>query len=190
MRRERCACCPSPDQPDERSSEGWIEFDAPLELMTWGRNVYVVLFLDERLDRAAAEERTRRVEGRVDEVEVNLGINKADVADAPFLYVGTALRGGWGHGPATSWRAGCARPTPTTSRCPTTYGRPWSPPAGSMPSTACVPPSAAGSCNRSTTLRNQQHDNGVSQHSSGHFPTRDFRISADPHTDRGRSGRA
>lgn len=77
---------------DGRSSEGWIEFDAPLELMTWGRNAYVVLFLDERLDRAAADARTRRVEGRVDGVEVNLGINKADVADSPFLYVGTALR--------------------------------------------------------------------------------------------------
>lgn len=60
--------------------------------MTWGRNAYVVLFVDERLDRAAADARTRRVEGRVDGVEVNLGINKADVADSPFLYVGTALR--------------------------------------------------------------------------------------------------
>lgn len=74
------------------SSDRWVEFDAPLQLMTWGRNVYVVLFLDARLDRAAAEERTRRVEGSVDGVEVNLGINKADVAHAPFLYVGTALR--------------------------------------------------------------------------------------------------
>lgn len=74
------------------AGDGWVEFDAPLELMTWGRNVYVVLFLDERLDRAAAEARTRRVEGSVDEVEVNLGINKADVALRPFLYVGTALR--------------------------------------------------------------------------------------------------
>lgn len=77
---------------DGRSSEEWISFDAPLELMTWGRNAYVVLFLDERLVRAAAHEGTRRVEGRVDGVEVNIGISKADVADAPFLYVGTALR--------------------------------------------------------------------------------------------------
>ena len=80
------------DHADGRSGEGWVEFDAPLELMTWGRNVYVVLFLDERLETAAEVERTRRVEGRVDEVEVNLGINKADVAHAPFLYVGTELR--------------------------------------------------------------------------------------------------
>lgn len=74
------------------SSDRWVEFDAPLELMTWGRNVYVVLFLDARLGRPAAEERTIRVEVGVDGVEVNLGMNKADVAHAPFLYVGTALR--------------------------------------------------------------------------------------------------
>lgn len=77
---------------DGPSGGGWLEFDAPLELMTWGRNVYIVLFLEDHLDRAAAEARTRRVEGRIDQVEVNLGINKADVARAPFLYVGTTLR--------------------------------------------------------------------------------------------------
>jgi hypothetical protein len=80
------------DHTDDRPGARWVEFDAPLELMAWGRNVYVVLFLDERLERASADAGTRRVEGRVDEVEINLGINRADVADRPFVYVGPALR--------------------------------------------------------------------------------------------------
>jgi hypothetical protein len=70
----------------------WIEFDAPLELLTWGRNVYTVLYLDELLEDAVVAASTRRVEGLVEQVEVNLGVNKADVTAKPFLYVGAALQ--------------------------------------------------------------------------------------------------
>lgn len=68
------------------------EFEAPLEVLTWGRNDYVVLFLDDLVSDAATAAGTRRVEGWVDDVAVNLGINRADVVDRPFLYAGTALR--------------------------------------------------------------------------------------------------
>jgi hypothetical protein len=71
---------------------GWVEFDAPLELLPWGRNTYTVLLLDDLLEGAVAAADTRRVEGRLDEIEVNLGVNKANVSLRPFLYVGAALQ--------------------------------------------------------------------------------------------------
>lgn len=76
------------DAPDD----GWIEFDGPLELLLWGRNTYTVLYLDDLLRDAVTAAATRRVEGHLDTVEVNLGVNKADVAPRPFLYVGAALQ--------------------------------------------------------------------------------------------------
>ncbi|GAA1914356.1 hypothetical protein GCM10009737_14620 [Nocardioides lentus] len=69
-----------------------VEYDAPLELLVWGRHVYTVLYLDDLLVDAVARERTRRVEGHLDDVPVNLGVNRADVVDRPFLYAGVALR--------------------------------------------------------------------------------------------------
>lgn len=77
---------------DGGSEDAWFEFDAALELLAWGRNDYLVVILDKRLVQAAAAAGTRRVEGRVEDVEVNLGINRADVARGPFVYVGAALR--------------------------------------------------------------------------------------------------
>ncbi|WP_143425100.1 GNAT family N-acetyltransferase [Geodermatophilus pulveris] len=74
------------------SEDGWVEFDAPLELLPWGRNTYTVLLLDDLLEDAVAAAATRRVEGRLDEVEVNLGVNRADVSRRPFLYIGAALQ--------------------------------------------------------------------------------------------------
>lgn len=73
-------------------SHDWVEFDAALELLPWGRNVYTVIHLDGLLVEAAAAARTGRVEGWVDDIEVNLGINRADVTPTPFLYAGPALR--------------------------------------------------------------------------------------------------
>lgn len=69
-----------------------VEFDAPLELLAWGRNTYTVLYLDELLEDAVAAAGTRRVEGSIDGVPVNLGVNRADVALRPFCYVGGALQ--------------------------------------------------------------------------------------------------
>jgi hypothetical protein len=70
---------------------GWIAFDGPLELLPWGRNTYTVLYLDDLLQDAVSAAATRRVEGHLDAVEVNLGVNKADVAPRAFMYVGAAL---------------------------------------------------------------------------------------------------
>lgn len=76
--------------PDDDS--GWTEFDGLLELLPWGRNTYTVLYLDDALQNAVVAAGTRRVEGRLDEVPVNLGVNKADVTPRTFLYVGAALQ--------------------------------------------------------------------------------------------------
>ena len=81
-------------RPDPRGNDEdeWIDFDGPLELLPWGRNTYTVLYLDDLLQDAVIAAGTRRVEGRLDAVSVNLGVNKADVAARPFMYVGAALR--------------------------------------------------------------------------------------------------
>lgn len=70
----------------------WIEVDAPLELLPWGRNTYTVLYLDDLLQDAVATAGTRRVEGLLDATAVNLGVNKSDVSRRPFCYVGVSLR--------------------------------------------------------------------------------------------------
>jgi hypothetical protein len=78
---------------DESTDGGeWVEFDAPLELLAWGRNDYTVVYLDDLLEDAVSTARTRRVEGLIDEVEVNLGVNRADVVPRPFVYVGASLQ--------------------------------------------------------------------------------------------------
>ncbi|MGY1752198.1 YdeI/OmpD-associated family protein [Blastococcus sp. SYSU D01042] len=69
-----------------------VEFDAPLEVLPWGRSTYTVLYLDDSLEDAISRAATRRVEGTLDGVEVNLGVNRADVALRPFCYVGAALQ--------------------------------------------------------------------------------------------------
>ncbi|MPQ99092.1 hypothetical protein GB931_14410 [Modestobacter sp. I12A-02628] len=69
-----------------------VHFDAPLELLPWGRNTYTVLYLDDLLEDAVAAAGTRRIEGTIEGVEVNLGVNRADVTPRPFCYVGAALQ--------------------------------------------------------------------------------------------------
>ncbi|GAB3988165.1 YdeI/OmpD-associated family protein [Nocardioides marmoraquaticus] len=71
---------------------GWVEWNAPLELLAWGRNTYAVLYLDELLEDAVVRARTRRVEGTLEGSDVNLGVNRADVVARPFVYVGAALQ--------------------------------------------------------------------------------------------------
>ena len=91
LRRERCACCPSPRRRTFQRGLDRVRRAAGADDVGTQR-------LRRPVPRRAAGQggrrtaRTRRVEGHVDGVEVNLGINKADVADSPFLYVGTALR--------------------------------------------------------------------------------------------------
>lgn len=70
---------------------GWVEFDAPVEPLPWGRNVYTIIRLDPGLAHAARTAGTRRVEGTIDEVPVNVGVNRADLLPDAFMYAGKSL---------------------------------------------------------------------------------------------------
>lgn len=65
-----------------------MAFDALIELMPWGRNVYTILRVNESLEDAAKAVKTRRVEGTIEEVVVNIGLNRADVLPVAFVYAG------------------------------------------------------------------------------------------------------
>lgn len=71
--------------------DGWVTHDALVESLPWGRNVYTVLRVPEDLADAARAAGTRRVEGTVEDVEVNLGVNRADVLPDSFFYAGAGL---------------------------------------------------------------------------------------------------
>ena len=74
-------------------STGWsVPFDASLELMLWGRNVYTVVKVPDELAARARRESTRRVEGSFDGLAVNVGLNRADVIPETFVYVGSGLQ--------------------------------------------------------------------------------------------------
>ena len=70
----------------------WVEFDALVEAMPWGRSIYTILRADERLAVAAKVAGTRRVEGTIEEVSVNVGLNRADVLPESFIYAGKSLQ--------------------------------------------------------------------------------------------------
>ena len=72
----------------DRSS--WFEFDALVEVLPWGRNTYVIIRLDQALALSAKAAGTRRVEGTIDDVPVNVGVNRADVLPDAFMYAGPA----------------------------------------------------------------------------------------------------
>jgi hypothetical protein len=76
---------------DEPDGGDWVAFDAVVEPLVWGRNVYTILRLDAALGEATSAAGTRRVEGTVDGVEVNVGLNRADVLPDAFMYVGPGL---------------------------------------------------------------------------------------------------
>lgn len=68
-----------------------VEFDGLVEPLVWGRSTYVILQLPSALVEAAAALGTRRLEGRIEELEVNVGVNRNDEVPAAFMYVGTPL---------------------------------------------------------------------------------------------------
>ena len=74
------------------STTGWVQFDALIEPVPWGRNLYTILRLDETLEVAAKGAGTRRVEGTIEDVAVNVGLNRADVLPDAFMYVGKGLQ--------------------------------------------------------------------------------------------------
>jgi hypothetical protein len=69
----------------------WVEFDAVVEVLPWGRNVYRIIRLDQALEEAAKIAGTRRVEGTIEGVPVNVGMNRADVYPHAFVYAGKGL---------------------------------------------------------------------------------------------------
>lgn len=69
-----------------------VTFDASLEPLAWGRSTYVVVRLPEALVASAEAVGTRRLDGLVEDVAVNLAITRADVLDVPFLWAGAPLR--------------------------------------------------------------------------------------------------
>jgi hypothetical protein len=72
--------------------DSWTEFDAVLAPLEWGRSVYTVVVLpDELVDRAKAEG-THRLAGTVEDVEVNVGIARADITPDAFFYAGKSLQ--------------------------------------------------------------------------------------------------
>lgn len=77
--------------PTPNDEPAWVEFDAVVETVVWGRSTYTLLRLEDRLAEAARAWGTRRVEGTVDGVEVNLGVNRADVLPDAFAYAGRPL---------------------------------------------------------------------------------------------------
>lgn len=70
----------------------WVEFDALVEVLPWGRNDYTIIRLDRALEDAAKAAGTRRIEGTINEVPVNVGVNRADVLPDAFIYAGKALQ--------------------------------------------------------------------------------------------------
>ena len=97
--------------------QSWDELDlveavAAVEPLVWWRSTYRIIRWPGELVDAAAELRTRRVAGCIDEVEVNLGVNRADVLPDAFAYCGDALlrRLGARVGDAVQLRLGPADP--------------------------------------------------------------------------------
>jgi Bacteriocin-protection, YdeI or OmpD-Associated len=70
----------------------WFEFDALIDVMPWGRNVYTIIRIEKALEQAARAAGTRRVEGTIDEVPVNVGVNRANVLPDAFMYAGKGLQ--------------------------------------------------------------------------------------------------
>lgn len=68
--------------------EGWVEFDALVEVLPWGRSDYVIIRLAPALAEAAKAAGTRRVDGPNDDVPVNVGVNRADVLPDARMYAG------------------------------------------------------------------------------------------------------
>ncbi len=70
----------------------WVEFDALLEAMPWGRSIYTILRVSRSLEEAARAAGTRRAEGTIEDVPVNVAVNRADVLPDAFMYAGKPLQ--------------------------------------------------------------------------------------------------
>jgi hypothetical protein len=68
-----------------------VTFDAVVEPLAWGRSQYSIVRLPAALVTAAAALDTRRVAGRIENIEVNLAITRAPVVDEAFVWAGKSL---------------------------------------------------------------------------------------------------
>ncbi|MFH5207548.1 YdeI/OmpD-associated family protein [Antrihabitans sp. NCIMB 15449] len=71
-----------------------VRFDAVLEPLAWGSNTYTIIRIPSALADAAARWPTRRLDGSIDGLRLNLGLNKADpqVLIDTFVYIGAGLQ--------------------------------------------------------------------------------------------------
>lgn len=71
-----------------------IRFDGVLEPLAWGKNTYAIVRVPAELVEAAKRWPTRRIDGSIDGLSLNLGLNKADADVMPgsFVYVGAGLQ--------------------------------------------------------------------------------------------------
>ncbi|WP_128644770.1 YdeI/OmpD-associated family protein [Rhodococcus sp. BS-15] len=71
-----------------------IRFDGVLEPLTWGKNTYTIIRVPTRLVEAAERWPTRRIDGSIDGLSLNLGLTKAgsDVMPGSFVYIGAGLQ--------------------------------------------------------------------------------------------------
>lgn len=88
-RRPGLAASSVPD--DTGGMDGEVRFEAVVEPLVWGRSTYTILRVPETLARAATLARTRRVDGTIEDVEVNVGLNRADVIEETFIYAGKPM---------------------------------------------------------------------------------------------------
>jgi Bacteriocin-protection, YdeI or OmpD-Associated/Domain of unknown function (DUF1905) len=58
----------------------------------WGPNTYTILRVPVSLVAAATEAGTRRVEGTIDDVSVNLALTSAPVVEGHYLWAGRSLQ--------------------------------------------------------------------------------------------------
>ena len=70
----------------------WVESDALVEVLPWGRNVYTIIRLEQGLASAAKLAGTRRIEGVIEDVPVNVGVNRADILPDAFMYAGKGMQ--------------------------------------------------------------------------------------------------
>lgn len=75
----------------QRNDRGDWEFTGLIEAVTWGRSVYTVIRIPPGLAADAKSAGTRRIEGTIDDIAVNLAVTRAPVLEHPFVWAGRSL---------------------------------------------------------------------------------------------------
>ncbi|MGL5824753.1 MAG: YdeI/OmpD-associated family protein [Nocardioides sp.] len=66
-------------------------FDATIEPLAWGQATYTILRLPDPVSARLVAAGAKRVEGTVNDVEINLALVRAPVVDGQFLWAGDSL---------------------------------------------------------------------------------------------------